>query len=147
MSFENTEKCPDGFRCGRCVAADKVNAENAGERELYSARQEMLAQQIAAKRAYEAKATAREAARIDTAVRVGELYVRGLGVYDGPNGVSGTNQLMGLDATLPRRRTFTREEVLTVLRTRRAMMDMSAKTDAARYNELGDLLQIFERME
>jgi hypothetical protein len=92
------EKCPEGFRCGPCVAADKVNAESAGERDLYSARQEMLLQKIAAKRAYEAKANA----RLGAAVQAGEQAVRE--TFD--------SLASGIAAHVTRR--YTREEVLLV---------------------------------
>jgi hypothetical protein len=133
-----------------------------GEAELYKARQEMLAQQITAKPAYEAKAMAVPLA--SQGVHVG-LYapdtcgthavsegveVQGGGIVASPaysaqvaaftaqGRVDGAGVMASTQA-----RTFTREEVLTVLKAQMAMAPESSNDVFV----LRNLIRIFERME
>lgn len=101
------ETCPEGFRCGHCVANDKAKREAA---------REAVAQRIA----------------------VGEAAVGQ--VFGGLGGVvRQTYPVVGLAQA----RTFTREEVLTILRAQRAVSGGEPGEEAA----LNRLHRIFERIE
>jgi hypothetical protein len=89
--------------------------------------------------------TQTDAQRLDAAVRLGERSCGEFSARD-LNGVSGTSQMVGLDAFLPKPRTFTREEVLTVLRTLRAGGPAGGYADVVR-NTYDIAIRTFERME
>jgi hypothetical protein len=160
---------PGRLVCGaHFVSSEDIRAATAGDasgglQELYKARQEMLAQQLAARNGYHAKAESvmgrqqTDSARIAQATVAGEQAVRT--VFDGLTTLDGGVVAIGACPCPPlwhathaaddhcrlntTSRTFTREEVLTVLKAQRAVSGGEPGEEAV----LNRLRRIFERME